>query len=120
MNNTYQLAIYSYLYGPLLLETDLTLEEVLTRSLTAIQELDGYLIDSLAKTLELPTGPTAHFLVFNALLDKMKQPNYSFHNSHVKLDFKENTAEKDWHLHVVSFHHQDKENELTIFAKKLN
>ena len=30
MTNTYQLAIYSYIDGPLLLETNLTLEEVLT------------------------------------------------------------------------------------------
>lgn len=120
MTDTYQLAIYSYIDGPLLLETNLTLEEVLTRSLTAIQEHDPYLIESMAKTLKLPTGPTAHLLVFNALLDKMQQPNYNFHSPHVKLYFKENPSTNDWHLHIVSFHHRDRENELTIFAKKLN
>ena len=119
MNNTYQLAIYSYIAGPLLLETTLPLEEVLTRSLTTIQEHDPYLIESMTKTLKLPTGPTAHLLVFNALLDKMQQPNYVFRCPHVKLHFKENPSTNDWHLHIVSFHHRDRENELTIFAKKL-
>ena len=78
MTNTYQLAIYSYFDGPLLLETDLTLEEVLTRSLTAIQELDDYLIESLAKYLKVPTGPTAHLHVFKKLMDNLTGPKYSF------------------------------------------
>lgn len=119
MTNTYQLAIYSYIDGPLLLETNLTLEEVLTRSLTAIQKHDPYLIESMAKTLKLPTGPTAHLLVFNALLDNMQQPSYTFRSPHVRIYFKKNPSTNDWHLHIVSFHHRDRENELTIFAKKL-
>lgn len=53
-------------------------------------------------------------------MDNLTGPKYSFRNPFVKIHYKENPATNDFHLQIVSHHYRDRENELTIFAKKLN